>query len=198
MGNEYIRKFDEQCKEGKGEKLLLHCCCAPCSSATLEVLKEHFSVTVYFYNPNIQPESEFTKRYEEQKRLIAEHFNNEIPVILAPYEGEKFSAIAKGREHLPEKGERCYLCYRQRMEHSARYAKENGFNCFTTSLSISPHKNADWINKIGIALEKEYGIKFIYSDFKKRNGYKRSIELSHQYGLYRQDYCGCIYSKKSK
>ncbi len=196
MGNEYIKKFDEQCKTSKGEKLLLHCCCAPCSSATLEMLKEHFEITVYFYNPNIQPKQEFEKRYEEQMRLIAEHFNGDIPVILAPYEGEKFLEIAKGRELLPEKGERCFLCYKQRMEKSAAYAKEHGFDCFTTSLSISPHKNADWINEIGLELQKEYGVKFIYSDFKKRNGYKRSIELSRQYNLYRQDYCGCIYSKR--
>lgn len=196
MGNEYIKKFDEQCKESKGKKLLLHCCCAPCSSATLEMLSEYFEVTIYFYNPNIQPEEEFKKRYEEQKRLIAEHFEGKVPVILAPYEGEKFLEIAKGREHLPEKGQRCYLCYKQRMERTAAFAKENGFDFFTTSLSISPHKNADWINEIGLNLQNEFGVGFLYSDFKKRNGYKRSIELSKIYNLYRQDYCGCIYSKR--
>ena len=196
MGNEYILKFDKQCLEGKGKKLLLHCCCAPCSSATLEMLTEYFEVTVYFYNPNIQPEEEFIKRYEEQVRFVKEHYCEKIPVILAPYEGEKFSEIAKGREHLPERGARCYLCYRQRMEQSAIFAKENWFDFFTTSLSISPHKNADWINEIGLDLQREYGVEFLYSDFKKRNGYKRSIELSKEYNLYRQDFCGCEYSKR--
>lgn len=198
MGNEYIKKFDTQCIESKGKKLLLHCCCAPCSSATLEALCEHFEVTVYFYNPNIQPYGEFEKRANEQIRFIKEHFKNRIRVIIAPYEGERFSEIARGREHLPEKSERCYLCYRLRMESCAKFAREHGFDAFTTSLSISPHKNAQWINEIGEELEKSYGIEFIASDFKKRNGYKRSIELSREYGLYRQDWCGCIYSKKEK
>ncbi len=198
MGNEYIKKFDEQIKTGKGKRLLLHCCCAPCSSAVLEKLAEHFEVTVYFYNPNIQPYSEFEKRLSEQRRFIEERYSGSIAVIEAPYEKERFIKLAEGKEAQPEKGERCYLCYKLRMESAAKYAKDNGFDCFTTALSVSPHKSADFINEIGLRLEKEYKVEFIYSDFKKREGYKRSIELSHTYNLYRQDYCGCIYSKINK
>lgn len=195
MGKEYITEFDRQTECYKGKKLLLHSCCAPCSSATVEMIRQFFDTTLYFYNPNIQPVEEFDKRANELKRFIG-GFAPEMRVIIADYEGEKFDELAKGLENAPEKGERCRLCYAQRMDKAARYAMENGYDLFTTTLSISPHKNADWINEIGRELEAKYGVKFLSSDFKKRGGYKRSIELSREYNLYRQNYCGCKFSKR--
>ncbi len=193
----YQRKLDEII-EGLSERktLLLHACCAPCSSYVLEYLDNFFDITVFYYNPNISPLSEYEKRISELRRLISEMpLSHEINFLGGTYEPEKFDNIAKGLENVPEGGERCFRCYRLRMEEAAKIAAEKGFDYFTTTLSISPHKNAEKLNEIGEELEKEYNIKYLYSDFKKKNGYKRSIELSREYNLYRQNYCGCIYSK---
>lgn len=186
-------------KEGIRPTLLLHACCAPCSSYVLEYLNGYFDITVFFYNPNITEEAEYHKRAEELIRLIHElPHQDEIKFIDGGYAPEKFIEISKGLENAPEGGERCFKCYRLRLEESARIAKENGFDYFTTTLSISPHKNAQALNDIGKELSDAYGVGYLFSDFKKRNGYKRSCELSEIYNLYRQDYCGCIYSKKER
>ena len=184
--------------EGK-KRLLLHCCCAPCSSATLERLQAEYDVDIYYYNPNIQPEEEFRRRAGEEERFVAEFRpDGGVKVIVAEYEPERFEEIARGRESLPERGERCYLCYEMRMRRTAEYAREKGYDLFTTSLSISPYKNAGWINEIGARLAQETGVGFLHSDFKKQNGYARSIALSKEYGLYRQDYCGCRFSRAER
>ena len=185
-------------KESK-PRLLLHCCCAPCSSATLERLQEEYEVDIYYYNPNIEPEEEFRKRAGEEQRFVAAFRpDGKVQVLIAEYEHEAFETIAKGRENMPERSERCYLCYELRMRKTAAYAAANGYDCFTTSLSISPYKVSRWINEIGERLEKENGIRFVHSDFKKQNGYQRSIEMSREYGLYRQNWCGCIYSQQER
>ncbi|MBR7073285.1 MAG: epoxyqueuosine reductase QueH [Eubacterium sp.] len=176
-------------------RLLLHACCAPCSSYVLEYLSKYFDITVYYYNPNISPVGEFEKRFEEIKRLIAEMpLKNEVKLIKGVYRYEDFVDAAKGLEHIPEGGERCFACYRLRLEKTAQLARDEGFDYFCTTLSISPLKNSQKINEIGFELEKEYGVKWLPSDFKKREGYKRSIELSREYNLYRQNFCGCVYS----
>ena len=176
-------------------RLLLHACCAPCSSYVLEYLSKYFDITVYYYNPNISPVGEFEKRFEEIKRLIAEMpLKNEVKLVKGVYRYEDFVDTAKGLEHIPEGGERCFACYRLRLEKTAQLARDEGFDYFCTTLSISPLKNSQKINEIGFELEKEYGVKWLPSDFKKREGYKRSIELSREYNLYRQNFCGCVYS----
>ena len=176
-------------------RLLLHACCAPCSSYVLEYLSKYFDITVYYYNPTISPVGEFEKRFEEIKRLIAEMpLKNEVKLIKGVYRYEDFVDAAKGLEHIPEGGERCFACYRLRLEKTAQLARDEGFDYFCTTLSISPLKNSQKINEIGFELEKEYGVKWLPSDFKKREGYKRSIELSREYNLYRQNFCGCVYS----
>ncbi|MBR4711993.1 MAG: epoxyqueuosine reductase QueH [Clostridia bacterium] len=187
-------------REGTGRpRLLLHVCCAPCSSATLECLQERFDVDFLFYNPNIEPEAEFIKRASEVRRFVgAFRPDGGVRVIVDDYDHAAFEEIARGREHLPERGERCYLCYALRMRRTALRALRDGYDCFTTSLSISPHKSSKWINEIGENLERELGIAFVYSDFKKKDGYHRSILLSAEYGLYRQDWCGCVYSKRER
>ena len=195
--------LDEILKEisslNKKPKLLLHVCCAPCSSYVLEYLNEYFDITVYYYNPNISSYSEYEKRLNEEIRFVSEYpFNKDIPVIKAPYDNDRFEEMIKGLEEEKEGGARCFKCYRLRLEESCKYALENGFDYFTTTLSISPYKNSKVLNEIGNELSEIYGIKYLYSDFKKKNGYKRSIELSHEYNLYRQDYCGCKYSLKNK
>lgn len=194
----YQKKLEEQIKEaGSGKKLLLHACCAPCSSYVLEYLSEFFDITLLYFNPNISPEAEYRKRIGEVERLLREMpLKSEVGLLEGRYCPEEFFKLAEGLEELPEGGERCFKCYRQRLEEAAKTAKEGGFDYFTTTLSISPHKNAEKLNLIGEELEKEYGVKYLYGDFKKRNGYKRSIELSRIYGLYRQNYCGCIYSRR--
>lgn len=177
-------------------KLLLHSCCAPCSSYTLEYLSQYFEITVLYYNPNISPYDEFEKRFLEQKRLIeALPSKHKITLIKGDYCYEEFEQIAKGYEKVAEGGERCFRCYRLRLEKTARLAKEQGFDYFCTTLSISPLKNSQRINEIGYELADEYGVNWLPSDFKKREGYKRSIQLSKEYDLYRQNFCGCIYSK---
>ncbi len=200
MKTNYKLLMDNEIKniKARGEKpsLLLHACCAPCSTSVLEILNEHFCVTIFFYNPNISPESEFVFRLDELKRLLPEMNMGKLEIVAPPYNGEEFKVIAKGFEDAPEGGARCSKCYRLRLEKAAVYAKENGFDYFTTTLSVSPYKNAQWLNEIGESLAAQYGIKYLNSDFKKGNGYKRSCELSAQYNLYRQNYCGCVYSKR--
>ena len=175
--------------------LLLQCCCAPCSSAVLERLARHFKLKLYYYNPNIYPEKEYKKRAEQFSKLLAcPEFNSDIEMIPAPYEPERFEAAAKGLEDEKEGGKRCEQCFKLRLFETARKAKETGADYFCTTLTVSPHKNADILNAVGIEAEKEYGVKFLRSDFKKKEGYKRSTELSNELGLYRQNYCGCKYS----
>lgn len=174
--------------------LLLHACCAPCSSAVLEKISKYFKITILFYNPNITDYSEYLKRKEELKRLIKE-VGYDIEVMDCDYDKEKFISMALGLEDKKEGDIRCYKCYKLRLEKTALVAKENNFDYFTTTLSISPYKNSKWLNEIGKELSVKYKVDYLYADFKKKNGYKRSIELSNIYHLYRQDYCGCIYSK---
>lgn len=192
-----LEKIIEQIqKENKIPALLLHSCCAPCSSYVLEYLSEYFEITIFYFNPNITEMEEYQKRVEEQKRLITElKPKNPIHFLEGNYNPEVFFEIAKGLEEEIEGGARCTKCYYQRLEETAKIAKEKNFDYFTTTLTVSPYKQSEKLNKIGAYLEKQYQITYLHSDFKKRNGYKRSIELSKAYGLYRQDYCGCIYSK---
>lgn len=192
-----IEKLMMEC--GKPKHLLLHSCCAPCSSYCLEYLSQYFRITVFYYNPNITFEPEYRHRVEEQKRLI-EAYNEKgdrypIEVVEGDYEPCLFLEISKGLEDCPEGGERCFRCYRLRLEKTAELAKELGADYFATTLTISPLKNAHKLNEIGEELAVEYGVAWLPSDFKKRNGYKRSVELSAEYDLYRQDYCGCGFSK---
>ena len=176
--------------------LLLHSCCAPCSSYTLEYLSRDFSITVFYFNPNISPKAEFDKRFAEQKRLIETlPSENKISLICGDYNYDEFLNVARGYESVPEGGERCFRCYRMRLEKTAELAKQNGFDYFCTTLSISPLKNSQKINEIGFNVAEKYGVKWLPSDFKKREGYKRSIELSREYDLYRQNFCGCVFSK---
>ena len=177
--------------------LLLHACCAPCSSYVLEYLSKYFDITLFFYNPNIYPEEEFRFREDELRRLIGEMpLPRGVNIISGRYEPSEFFDIARGYEELPEGDERCHRCYALRLEESARAAKEGGFDYFCTTLSISPYKNAEWLNTIGKEMSEKYGVGYLFSDFKKKNGYKRSCQLSEQYSLYRQDYCGCVFSKR--
>ena len=177
--------------------LLIHSCCAPCSSYVLEYLSEYFKITVFYYNPNIYPESEYTKRIAEQQKLIRDmEFRYPVSFLAGKYDKEKFYEMAAGMEDLKEGGARCMKCYELRLSEAARQAVAGGFDYFTTTLSISPMKNAQKLNEIGIRVGEEYGVKYLVSDFKKKNGYKRSIELSKEYGLYRQDYCGCEFSMR--
>lgn len=179
--------------------LLLHSCCAPCSSYCLAVLSQYFKVTVFYYNPNIYPPEEYEMRAKEQQRFINEYpMSNEVRFVEGPYDTESFYNMAKGLEKVPEGGERCFKCYELRLRESAKYALDNGFDFFTTTLSISPLKNAQKLNEIGKQLEEEFGVKYLYSDFKKKEGYKKSTEISNEYGMYRQYYCGCVYSKKQR
>ncbi|WP_297129779.1 epoxyqueuosine reductase QueH [uncultured Eubacterium sp.] len=184
---------------GDVPKLFLHSCCAPCSSYTLEYLSNYFDITVYYFNPNISPKAEFDKRYAEQKRLIdALPSKHPIKLVRGEYDYNDFLEIAKGYEDVPEGGERCFRCYRMRLESTAKLAREQGFDYFCTTLSISPLKNSQKINEIGYEVAEKYGIKWLPSDFKKKEGYKRSIELSREYQLYRQNFCGCVFSKENK
>ena len=178
-------------------RLLLHACCGPCSSYVIEYLSKYFDITIYYYNPNIYPKEEYERRLEELKKFISV-FNDKVNVIEELYNEEDYNNSVSGLEHLGEKSIRCYECYKFRMDKAALYAKENDYDYFTTTLSISPHKNSKWINEIGELLQNKYNIKYLYSDFKKKEGYKRSLELSKKYNLYRQDYCGCKYSKKER
>lgn len=200
MNVNYDNVFKDIIKNIKGTpRVLLHSCCAPCSSQVLARLSDYFLVTVLYYNPNIEPFSEYEKRKEEQKRFIKSFpSKNQISFLDCDYENEKFKIMAKGLENVPEGGERCHKCYTLRIEKTAILAKENNFDYFCTTLSVSPYKNSRVLNEIGNMLEKKYDIKYLYSDFKKEDGYKKSIEYSKEYNLYRQNYCGCIYSKENK
>ncbi len=182
---------------GRKPRLLLHVCCAPCSSYVQEYLTPYFEITLFYYNPNIDSEEEYRHRSDELERLVREA-GFPSKVVICDHDPESFERIARGFEDEKEGGARCRRCYELRMRKAAEYAAEGGFDFFTTTLSISPHKNADWINEIGEALAAEYGVAHLPSDFKKRNGFKRSIELSEEYGLYRQDYCGCRMSRRDR
>lgn len=211
----YQKELDKITRDiisGRGvPTLFLHSCCAPCSSYVLEYLRQFFRITVFYYNPNITEEQEYRKRVDEQKRLIAA-YNKEaeqaepgagqeenkgypIGIVEGDYEPECFYEIANGLEQCPEGGERCFACYALRLRETAKRARAGGYDYFTTTLTISPLKNAVKLNEIGEQLSKEYGTAWLPSDFKKKNGYKRSVELSKEYDLYRQDYCGCVYSR---
>ena len=197
----YQKELDAKIAGLHGEvpTLLLHSCCAPCSSAVLERLTDWFDLTVFYYNPNIAPEEEFLRRAEEQRRLIAElPHAHEIQFRCGEYESEAFEALARGLEDMPEGGERCTRCFRLRLGKTAALAAREGFDYFTTTLSISPLKDAQRLNAIGGELAEQFGVSYLFSDFKKKNGYKRSCELSLQYGLYRQDYCGCVFSRRER
>lgn len=197
----FQRLLDEEIelikKRESKPKLLLHACCGPCSSYVIEYLSKYFDITIYYYNPNTYPEEEYNRRLDELNKFIVS-FNNSVKVIEEDYDPSEFYSSIKGLERLGERSKRCYNCYNLRMKKAAMYAKSNNYDYFTTTLSISPYKNAKWINEIGKKTEIEIGIKYLYSDFKKKNGYKRSIELSKEYGLYRQEYCGCVYSKQER
>ncbi|MGF7143716.1 hypothetical protein HNQ56_002143 [Anaerotaenia torta] len=184
-------------KENRRPKLLIHSCCAPCSSYVLEYLSHYFEITVFYYNPNIYPPEEYSRREEEQKNLIGTMpLAGKVHFRAGTYEPQRYYEAVRGKEGEPEGGDRCFECYELRFREAARMAKEEGFEYFVSTLSISPHKNADKLNEIGNRLAAEYGLRYLPSDFKKRNGYKRSIELSREYSLYRQDYCGCVYSMR--
>lgn len=185
--------------ESKPPRLLLHACCAPCSSHVLEYLSDYFEIDLFYYNPNISPEEEYGKRLEELKRLVGlMPLGHRVQFVPCDYEGEAFSEIARGLELVPEGGARCEKCFRLRLTEAAKEAKRGGYDYFSTTLSISPLKNAELLNRIGEEVGKEYGVPHLPADFKKKDGYKRSLELSKEYGLYRQDYCGCIYSKAQR
>ena len=186
---------------GDNRRLLLHSCCAPCSSYVLEYLTEYFDMRVYYYNPNITSCDEYKKRIDEERRLIG-LFKTSRPVkfIAGEYEPERFYELARGREELAEGGARCFDCYRLRLDRTARYMSEHlgMYDYFATTLTLSPHKNAEKLNEIGFEVAAKYGVEYLPTDFKKREGYKRSIEVSRIYGLYRQDYCGCEYSRRAR
>ena len=200
-----IQKLQE---EHSVPTLLLHSCCAPCSSYVLECLSKYFRITVLYYNPNIYPPEEYWKRVEEQKyfiRQFSEHAMQKpetdaafytIDFVEGSFEQDRFYELVKGLEDVPEGGERCFLCYEMRLREAAEYARRHNMDYFTTTLSISPLKNAQKLNEIGEQLAEEYGVSYLCSDFKKRDGYKRSVELSKEYGMYRQDYCGCVFSRR--
>lgn len=197
----YQLELDKIIERNKREditpSLLLHSCCAPCSSYTIEYLSNYFKITVLYYNPNISEQTEYEKRKAEQIRLINSlDTKNKVSFLDCAYNSNEFFDIAKGFEQCREGGERCFRCYRLRLEKTAVLAKENNFDYFCTTLSISPLKNAQKINEIGFEIADKYGVKWLPSDFKKREGYKRSIELSRQFNLYRQNYCGCVFSKR--
>lgn len=197
---QYQKELDrilENLPENLPPRLLLHACCAPCSSYVLSYLAEYFSITILFYNPNITEQSEYEKRKAELLRLISElDVKNPISVLEAPWDPDRFFTLSRGLEDCPEGGERCFACYRLRLEKTAQLARENGFDWFTTTLSISPLKNAVKINEIGEELAVQYGVRHLPSDFKKKGGYQQSIVLSKKYHLYRQNYCGCIFSQR--
>lgn len=191
--------IDRLTKEEHRPKLLIHSCCAPCSSYVLEYLSNYFDITIFYYNPNIHPEDEYGRRVEEQQNLIKEMpLQSEVHFIRGEYRPEDYYDRVRGLEAEAEGGARCFICYELRLREAARLAVAEGFDYFTTTLSISPHKNAEKLNEIGNKLANEYGVLYLPSDFKKNNGYKRSLELSKEYNLYRQDYCGCVFSLRDR
>lgn len=182
---------------GRRPTLLLHSCCGPCSSAVIERLAEHFRLTLYYYNPNIEPEAEYRRRLAEQERLLT-LLPGGLSLLPCEYDHDAFSAFAQAMAGEPEGGKRCLSCFALRLGQTARAAKENGFEYFTTTLSVSPHKNAEALNAIGDGIARQLGVRYLTADFKKKNGYLRSLQLSKAFDLYRQDYCGCLYSKPKK
>ena len=197
MKTNYSLETDRILSERDMPTLLLHCCCAPCSSAVLERISDRAKVTVFFFNPNISPADEYEKRLAELKRLIAEMKpQNPVELLEAKYDPKEFFEAVKGLEKIPEGGERCRKCFELRLGKTAEEAAAHGFDLFATTLTISPLKNAEILNEVGREEAKKFGAVWLPSDFKKKDGYKRSIELSKEFGLYRQDYCGCIFSKK--
>ena len=197
---ELDRLIEQYQKEGRTPSVLLHVCCAPCSSYCLEYLSEYFDITVYYYNPNITKPEEYAYRLSEEKRYIAlrTDFRHPVGMTESEYDPKVFFEAVKGLEKEPEGGARCEQCFRLRLEASAKKAKELGMDCFTTTLTISPLKNAALLNEIGEEMGERYGVMWLPSDFKKKEGYKRSIVLSHEYDLYRQNYCGCVFSRSSE
>ena len=199
MKENYQKIMEKTLENIDGETLLLHSCCAPCSSYVIGLLSNYFKITVYYYNPNISPYEEYKKRVAEQIRFISElDTKYKVHFIEGDYEHEKFLSVTEGLENELEGGKRCFVCYNQRLEKTALIAKENKFDYFCTTLTVSPYKNSQKLNEIGKSLEENYGVKYLLSDFKKNDGYKKSIELSKAYNLYRQDYCGCKFSKNLK
>lgn len=195
MKENYAKLLEKIIQElGYKPTLLLHSCCAPCSSYVIEYLKDYFNITIFYYNPNIFPEEEYKKRKEEQIKFIKNF--RDIKFMDCDYDNEIYNNLVKGLENEPEKGRRCNVCFKLRLEKTARAASENNFDYFGTTLTVSPYKNSALINEIGHELESKYNVKWLYSDFKKGDGYKRSIELSKEYNLYRQNYCGCIHSQR--
>ena len=194
----YAREMDAVLRrlDGRRPRLLLHACCGPCSSAVLEQLCQHFEITILYYNPNIWPDAEYHRREQELERFVAQAHPLGVTVVEDRYDPREFYEAARGLEDEPERGRRCTACYRLRMRRAAQYAAQHGFDWFTTTLSISPHEDAARINQIGQELAAEFGVPHLPSDFKKKNGYLRSLQLSAEYGLYRQDYCGCIFSAR--
>lgn len=193
----FDEKMTEQIRQApKGAKLLLHSCCAPCSSACLERLKDAFDVTVLYYNPNIDEGAEYQKRKAEQIKFLQQ--TGWAKFLDCDYDKEAFANMAKGYENEPERGKRCYLCYALRLEKTASVAKENGFAYFATTLTLSPHKNAEWLNEIGEKMGGRYALNYLFTDFKKKGGYQRSLQLSKEFSLYRQDFCGCKFSKRQR
>ena len=198
MNNNYSDKCEEILNSLDGKKrLLLHSCCGPCSSYVITYLTKYFDITILYYNPNIFPYDEYLKRKEEQIRLINEiDTENSLDIKDCDYDNDLYENLIKGLEKEPERGKRCNVCYLMRLDKTAALAYENGYDFFCTTLSVSPYKNANLINEYGSSLEDKYKVRWLYSDFKKKDGYKQSILLSQKYNLYRQNYCGCVYSKR--
>lgn len=186
----YVQKLN------KKERLLLHACCAPCSSSVLERVTTYFDVTLFFYNPNITDKNEYDYRLSELYRFVSTVYGGKVKILEGDYNPDRFFNLAKGYEALPEGGKRCFSCYKDRLLETAQTAKVGLYDCFCTTLTVSPYKNAEKLNELGLEISKEVGVNFLPSDFKKKQGYVRSIELSKEYGLYRQNYCGCVFSKK--
>ena len=195
---EMERELERIARRGARPKLALHACCAPCSSAVLERLNEAFEIVVYYYNPNIAPEEEFHRRAAEQRRLVEQMPLRDARVAEGPYDAERYYALVRGHEGDPEGGARCAICFEMRLRSTAAFAREIGADYFTTTLSISPLKDAQLLNELGARIAAEAGVTYLHSDFKKRDGYKRSCALSEEYGLYRQDYCGCAFSRRER
>ena len=195
---EMERELARLARQGERPKLALHACCAPCSSAVLERLNEAFVIVAFYYNPNIAPEEEFRRRAAELRRLVAEMPLRDARTAEGPYDVERFYEAVRGHEGDPEGGERCGICFELRLRKTAEFAREIGADYFTTTLSISPLKDSQRLNELGARIAQELGVRYLHSDFKKREGYKRSCALSEEYGLYRQDYCGCVFSRRER